>query len=119
MLIKSCGEYCSSGLDGYPVAPGDDAVMLVHIDELRVVSLQFKFGIHRIAGDDEDIARGGLVGGRAIHRNNAGTALCADGIVGGSFLNGVNFQLFGRRNNVNRISALSIESLIRSRWKLI
>src|SRR3990172_11634624 len=92
---KPAGRRQSSGLDGDPVALGDDAVMLVHIDELRMVSLQFQFGIHRITGDDDDIARSGLVSGCAIHGNHAGTALRKNGIGGETFAVGdiVNIDL--------------------------
>src|SRR5450759_3930392 len=77
------------------IALRDDAVVLVHVDELRVIFLQFDFVIHGIAGDDDDVARAGLMRRRAIHGNHAGTALRADSVSGETFTIGdiVNIDL--------------------------
>jgi hypothetical protein len=74
---------CGSGsLYRYLVALSDDAVVLVHVDENRSVFLKFKFGVHGITGDDENIARLGLVCRRAIHGYHARTSLGPNGVRG-------------------------------------
>lgn len=63
------------GLHGDLVALGDDAVVLVHVDELGMEFLQLNFVVHRVSRDDDDVAWIGLVRRRTIYGDHSRTAL--------------------------------------------
>ena len=58
----------------------DLLVLVVHKHQLGLVGGHFFFSRLGKAGNDEQIARAGTAGGRAVHRDHAAAALALDGV---------------------------------------
>src|SRR6185369_14507005 len=73
----------SGGSLGRNLVPATgDAVLRIDVDQFRLVLGQFDFVVDGKGGDDQDIARCGPAGSRTVDRNDARSALGANGIGG-------------------------------------
>src|SRR5690606_37328319 len=75
----------SGGLHGNGVGGALYDVAFVQVDELGLVVQQFRFAVAAVGADDDAVADGGLVGGGAVHRDDARAVFGADGVGGEAF----------------------------------